>query len=104
MEIFSNSLCQALHVEYLEDEYTILDAGLTRKYFFILVKQKKEMAILRIKLDAYSFLKNLSPNEELVVCKHYEQLCVEWPWLGYIIPLTDFEFFEYTKQTPPFFI
>ncbi len=104
MEIFSNNLCQALHVEYLEDEYAILDVGLTRKYFSILVKQEKKMAVLRIKLDAYSFLKNLSPNEELVVCKHYEQLYVEWPWLGYAIPLTDFEFFEYTEQTPPFFI
>lgn len=91
MEIFSNSLCQALHVEYLEDEYAITDVGLTQNYFSLLIRQEETTTAFRIKLDSYSFLKNLSVFEKLVVCKHNNKLCIEWPWLGYVIPLSDFE-------------
>lgn len=101
MEIFSNSLCQALHVEYLEDEYAITDVGLTQNYFSLLIRQEETITAFRIKLDSYSFLKNLSVFEKLVVCKHNNKLCIEWPWLGYVIPLSDFEKIEYNKEPFP---
>lgn len=89
--IFSENLCNLLNVEYLEDEYVIQDVTLTRKYYSLSIEKDDQQIVYRISLDTYSFLKNLSVFEEVVVCRHDHKLCIEWPWLGYIIPVSEFE-------------
>ena len=75
----------------LDDEYVIQDISLTRKYYSLFIEKDDQQIVYRISLETYSFLKNLSVFEEVVVCKHNQQLCIEWPWLGYIIPISEFE-------------
>ncbi len=89
--IFAHNLCNLLNVEYLDDEYVIQDVSLTRKYYSLFIEKDDQQIVYRISLETYSFLKNLSVFEEVVVCKHNQQLCIEWPWLGYIIPVSEFE-------------
>lgn len=96
--IFSKNLCDTLNVEYLDDEYKILDVNISRKYFSLLIKQNNQPSVYRIPIDAYAFLKGLSVFEEVTVCRHTQQLCIEWPWLGYAIPMSEFETIE--KDNP----
>ncbi len=89
--IFSHNLCNLLNVEYLDDEYVIHDVSITRRYYSLFIEKDGQQIVYRISLETYSFLKNLSVFEEVVVCKHAQKLCIEWPWLGYIIPVSEFE-------------
>lgn len=91
LEVFVKSLCRTLDVEYFDDEYPIKDVCLNRTFFSLVVGENEKQKQYRIPLESYSFLKGLSVFDELIICKHKDELFVEWSYLGYAIPLSDFE-------------
>lgn len=91
LRIFTENLLRKLETEYLDDEYDIQDVTISRKFFSLTIKTEGGIKVYSIPIDAYPFLRNLSVFDEVSIKKYTssEELFVSWPWIGYEIPISE---------------
>ena len=97
LKIFSETLLDKLNTEYLDEVYDIQNVTISRKFFSLTINTNNRIKEYSIPIDAYSFLKDLKVFDEVTIRKdtHTEKVFVNWPWIGYEIPLEEFKVSSY---------
>lgn len=97
LKIFSETLLDKLNTEYLDEVYDIQNVIISRKFFSLTINTNNRIKEYSIPIDAYSFLKDLKVFDEVTIRKdtHTEKVFVNWPWIGYEIPLEEFKVSSY---------
>ena len=76
----------------MDHEYHIEDVLISRNKFTLIVDRQGETVKYELPVEAYDFLSEISPSQTILIVKHTDdnEIYVEWPNLGYSIPLTEF--------------
>lgn len=79
-------------LEVLDDQYKIKEVTISRAFLSLLLEESGVDREYRLPMEAYSFLSQLTPLQQVMITRHKQdgEVYVEWPMLGYAVRLAEF--------------